>query len=97
MLPNPHLIDRLQTLSRLAAIIVILIGSLVILGWVFNIALLRTFLPDMTTVKLNTALCFIVSGFVLLRHRTGPSRLMLVCGIFVIAFGLLTLLEYALQ
>jgi len=91
---NPQLSARVQAGSRLAAYTVIGVGSLVILGWLLDIASLKSVLPDLGTMKFNTALCFILSGVALMRLRAGPPRLVMVVSVLVALIGLLTLIEY---
>ncbi|WP_242060524.1 methyl-accepting chemotaxis protein [Aerosakkonema funiforme] len=55
-------IARLQNLSRKASIAVIAIGCTVILGWMFNIPLFKSVFPALVSMKVNTALCFILAG-----------------------------------
>lgn len=55
-------IASLQWFSKAASIIVFLIGFTVILGWQFDIALLKSILPGLVTMKVNTAICFMLSG-----------------------------------
>ena len=59
---TPNLIASLQTFSRKASVGAITIGSIVILGWMFNIPLFKSILPGLVTMKANTALCFIFAG-----------------------------------
>jgi signal transduction histidine kinase len=89
----------LQSFSKKASIAVTLIGGVVILGWIFDIALLKSVLPGLVSMKVNTALCFILGGVSLwLWHRQSATRMMrrvgLVCAILVLLIGLFTLIEY---
>ncbi|NJL10603.1 MAG: histidine kinase, partial [Calothrix sp. SM1_7_51] len=53
--------------ATLAAFIAIFVGSLVLLGWQFDIDIIKSgFSSSGTTIKVNTALCFIFSGVSLL-------------------------------
>ena len=96
-----NLIPSLRTFSRKAGIAVIVIGSMVIVGWMFNIPALKTVLPGLVTMKANTAACFILSGTALWlwhRHPTDQSKRLwaqILAGI-VLGIGLLTLLQYGL-
>ncbi len=51
---------RLFTISILTA----LLGFLVIAGWVFKIPVLESAFPGYVSMKLNTAICFIIAGFI---------------------------------
>lgn len=82
-----------------AAVIQMVIGSLVLGGWAFKIPLLQSLLPELTTMKPLTAVGNILAGIALwhLRSATDPSwqkTLGQVCASLVIALGGLLLLEY---
>ena len=48
--------------SRLSAGVVVTSGVLVMCGWAFDIALLRTFFPGLPPIPVNAALAFILTG-----------------------------------
>ena len=64
-LATASLVVRTQAISRVAAIGVIAVGGLVMLGWVFNSVPLKSILSGLATMKFNTALCFYLSGIAL--------------------------------
>lgn len=90
---DPRLVARLQSLSRLAAGIVIAVGCLVIIGWLFHIEPLKNVLPGLATMKFNTALAFTLAGIALFNLRSQP-RITWVAAVTVIAVGGLTLSQY---
>lgn len=51
--------------SKGLAIFVAISGAIVMLGWIFDIAILKSILPGWVTMKFNTAVCFILSGMTL--------------------------------
>ncbi|MDB5032694.1 PAS domain-containing sensor histidine kinase [Mucilaginibacter sp.] len=70
------------------------LGILVVIGWIFNILILKAVLPGFTTMKVNTALCFIALGMALNLILTGKSRsLYLISAGFVFLLCLLSLLQ----
>lgn len=87
-------------ISQLTSLFVIAIGCVVLFGWQFDISLLKSGFPGMTsTMKANTALCFLLAGVSLrllqyqrltrLHYRIAQGTAGL-----VIVIGLLTLSEY---
>jgi len=82
-----------------AAAISALVGALVLAGWVFGVETLKSVVPGLTSMKVNTAVSFILAGvalFVVARDGTGrPLRVAAqACSALMLAVGLLTLAEY---
>lgn len=44
------------------AICVMIVGLMVMYGWIFDISILKSILPMWVTMKFSTALCFLISG-----------------------------------
>jgi len=72
--------ERFATASRLAAAFVTVVGLLVLVGWTLDVSLLKRVFPGFVTMKVNTALAFVLLGVALLllssRHIT-PRRALL--------------------
>ncbi|MGB7890497.1 MAG: PAS domain S-box protein [Microcoleus sp.] len=90
-----------KRISQMASLLVIAIGCLVLLGWQFDISLLKSGFPDTdmtSTMKANTAICFLLAGVslrLLQYQRTQPhNRIAQGMAGFIIIMGLLTLSEY---
>ncbi|HSF75805.1 MAG TPA: hybrid sensor histidine kinase/response regulator, partial [Microcoleus sp.] len=88
-----------KRISQIASLLVIAIGCLVLIGWQFDISLLKTGVPGMTsTMKANTALCFLLAGVSLrlLQYQRTRLHYRVAQGTagFIIIIGLLTLSEY---
>lgn len=73
MQSNFPLLNTFKSISRISAIIVISIGGIVLFGWAFNIALLKSLITHLPKMMPNTALCFILSGISLLLLQEKPS------------------------
>jgi PAS domain S-box-containing protein len=87
--------------SQLAACAVVAFGALVLLGWGLDVAALKSVVPGLVTMKVNTAFCFIFSGvaLALLREeRSNRRRRRLAAGMVwvVLAICTVTLAEYLL-
>ncbi|MFH1698901.1 MAG: hypothetical protein ABH882_07575 [Candidatus Omnitrophota bacterium] len=52
-------------ISKGLAIFVAITGAIVMLGWIFNIGILKSILPVWVTMKFTTAVCFVLSGITL--------------------------------
>ncbi|HMD80529.1 MAG TPA: hypothetical protein VKE92_04420, partial [Anaerolineales bacterium] len=93
---NPRLLSFYRAVSRAAGGIVLAVGLLALAGWLFNIPTLTSLLPGMATMKVNTALGFILCGISLwlLNHEQtkNPIRLLpAACAGIVLLIAMLTL------
>lgn len=96
---SSHERSVLLSISQIASVIVILIGCMVIVGWMFNISMLKSVFPGLVTMKANTAIGFILGGTCISFWHRGSResqsrRIALICAILVVALGLLTLIQY---
>ena len=99
-------IAAVQSFSKKASIAVIAIGCTVILGWIFDLQLLKSILPGLVTMKANTAVCFILGGFSLFMQQRRRAELtarkpqkiakflISSCSFLIILISLLTLAQY---
>ncbi|MEG4284974.1 PAS domain S-box protein [Microcoleus sp. A006_D1] len=100
-------IIALQSFSKKAGIAVIAIGCTVILGWIFDLQLLKSILPGLVSMKANTAVCFILGGFSLflqqrrraklttIKHQKIDNLLIYSSSFLIILISLLTLVQYS--
>jgi signal transduction histidine kinase/CheY-like chemotaxis protein len=87
-------------IAQAMAMLTILLGLVVLLGWALHIESLKTVLPSFVSMKVNTALCFVLSGAsLLIGYLTRPAAWKKTCSfvlvLIVILIGAITLLEYA--
>ncbi len=71
---NEDLVNRLKTFSEFTGIIIVIIGVLVLIGWAFNISILKSAGPSLSTIKSNVGLAFIFIGFSLMVTTNQPNK-----------------------
>src|SRR5437868_13535127 len=91
---------RFADLSLWAGWIVILLGGLTLVGWIFGVNILKTAFPGLISMKANTAVCLILAGISLLLQarptvRVGRTRAGRFLAFVVVLISFLTLAEYA--
>src|SRR5689334_21834593 len=90
---------RLHQIARTCSVIVIAIGGMGIVGLAFEVGALTSGIPGLVSIKINTAVAFVVAGSSLLlqmrpptpQHSTWAGR---ACGLAVAVIGGATLFEY---
>ena len=97
-----HSIFSLRSLSQAGSATAIVVGLLVLVGWISDIPSLKSVLPSLAAMKANTALAFILAGVslcLLQREQTSQStrRIGQACAAVVALVGMLTLSEYVLD
>jgi PAS domain S-box-containing protein len=100
-------IAALQSFSKKAGIAVIAIGCTVMLGWIFDLQLLKSIFPELQSMKANTAVCFILSGLSLflqqrrraklttIKHQNIDKALIVASSSLIILISLFTLVQYS--
>ncbi|MBD1826312.1 PAS domain S-box protein [Microcoleus vaginatus GB1-A2] len=100
-------IAAVQSFSKKASVAVIAIGCTVIVGWIFDLQLLKSIVPGLVTMKANTAVCFILGGCSLFiqqrrraeltarKHQKITNILIYSCSFLIILISLLTLVQYS--
>lgn len=84
----------LSTLVVSSAVVVLLLGTVVLLGWYTHNTSLIQINPDFVPMQYNTALGFFLSGVILLFMNTNRKIIFTLIGSIVLLIGLITLLEY---
>src|SRR5574337_352973 len=98
---SDRLRSRLQWIPYGASASAVLAGSLVLIGWWFDIVVLKRLWVGIHTVKANTALAFVLTGVALGLSQTAftsgwSRRAVRICASIVVLLSLLTLSEYLL-
>ncbi len=99
---NPRLLSSLEALSRASSCLIAVVGLAVLLGWYFDIELLRAGLPGRTPVNPATALALLLAACALWMHHQARGRpdsapvrwLAVTVASLVIALGVITLTGY---
>jgi PAS domain S-box-containing protein len=94
-------------ISSVAGLVAMAAGTIVLVGWLAGLRMLTSVIPDYATIKVNTALCFVLAGLSLwllrrssvqpIAFRPNQGRLGQVCALLVGLVGLLTIGEYCLR
>ena len=110
LIENPEVVHRttvapivrrvvlLELFSRVASVLTIAIGGLVLVGWFFHIRTLQSVSPGLVTMKVNTAAAFVLTGtsLGLLRAGRSPTQMRYLgcaCAGLAALVGFLTLTE----
>lgn len=100
--PSKNRTKTLRIVAPLIGILTIFVGGMVLVGWTFDITLLKSIRPDWVSMKPNTAIGFVLTGFAILFapgsalfYQPSTARLARWCGGVVGLIGLLLLIEYA--
>ncbi len=91
--------SRFRLLSEISSVLVIIFGSIVLMGWLWDIQILRSFGAHLVSMKVNTAISIILTGLTLwfLQEKRAKGAYLLFARIFasiIILISLLTLLQY---
>src|ERR1700756_1619009 len=83
---------------KILSFVVMVVGVLVMLGWIFNVQVLETMLPNSVTMKFNTALSFVFGGLSLffiartVEGKQGISQIALPASDLIISLTILGIL-----
>ena len=92
---------RLRSFPQTTGTLIVVLGVLVLGGWLFDFQILKSVFPGLVPMKANTAVCFILAGISLLLQAAsaGPANgrnrtLARLASGLVLGVGVLTLAEY---
>jgi signal transduction histidine kinase len=88
---------KYKTTIKSIAIISVLTGMSVIVGWLFHVEIITTIFEGYASMKFNTAVCFVLAGSVLLLffHKKKYSEvLQKIFSTIIILIGAISFLEY---
>src|SRR4029450_12420715 len=71
---NQRLLSSLEALSRASSCLIAVVGVAVLVGWKFDIELLRAGLPGRTPVNPATALALLLAACALWMHHQAKGR-----------------------
>jgi PAS domain S-box-containing protein len=99
MVGTTDLVERFRFFPELSSILIVIAGFLVLLGWAFDISILKSPGAGFSTIKTNAAVALIFIGFSLwllqTKRITGNMRsISQISALIVTLIGLLTLIEY---
>jgi signal transduction histidine kinase len=90
----------LVRLSRRASCALILVGALVLLGWLFHLQILKSAAPGFIAMNPLSAVLFIIGGSALVRAgnrtRKRPDMIVLICGVILLLGGMTKIVECCL-
>ena len=96
---NQNRLTKFRKLSEFFSVIIVIIGLIVLIGWMFNISILKSPGSGFSTIKSNVGLVFIFIGCSLWllqtkRLNTNNRRIAQILAILVVIIGFLTISEY---
>lgn len=86
--------DTGNTFPAITAVLIMVLGLLVIVGWYLNEPLLVQIHPSLVPMQYNTALCFLLSGYSLLSIVSLQSKGISISTGVAFSIGVLTLIQY---
>jgi len=97
---DPRVVRVLRAAAIAGSLAVVVVGLLVLLGWLFDVPLLKRIHPSLASMKPNTALCFMLLGSAIwLRDPSKLTRrrrqVVGALAIAIVILGAATLCEYS--
>jgi PAS domain S-box-containing protein len=98
---NSQIVSRFERVSQVGAVVVVFVGCVVLVGWGFDLELLKCMIPGMVTIKANTAIGFVLAGASLLLRPSIRNQLLghiaRIISLIVVLIGALTLAQYVFE
>jgi PAS domain S-box-containing protein len=96
---NTSRLSQFRRFSEFLAIFIVIIGFLVLIGWMFNIAIFKSPSSAFSTIKSNVGLAFILIGFSIWLLQTkrlnkNKRRIAQILSFIVMIIAFLTIIEY---
>lgn len=66
---NSRLVTSFRSFSQFTGIFVALVGGAVLIGWMFDVSILKSIHPHLVAMKANSALCFVLISVSLWQFR----------------------------
>ncbi|MDO8489313.1 MAG: ATP-binding protein [Candidatus Omnitrophota bacterium] len=92
----------LKKISGLLSLFIFFCSLVILFGWILDIPTVKSILPYMVAIKVNTTICFVLTGLALwllqekrMNNRVG-CRVACVLALLVLLIGFLTFIEYVL-
>ncbi len=83
--------------SRRASVVVVVIGALVLVGWLLHVQVLKSSAPHLIAMNPLTAILFILSGFALLQAtaagKKSSNKVVVICATLVLLGGAMKIAE----
>jgi len=92
----PRITFSFSAFATIASIVTMLTGLFVLIGWQFDITILKTFALSADTMKPNTAACFLLAGlalFFLQRSYYFANNIVRFLALVIILMGILSLFQ----
>lgn len=79
------------TLLTSVSLFTITLALTVIAGWLFDVTILQSIIPGFISMKINTAICFLLSGMLLMSLTLGKwNNGYRLVALFIVVFGIVT-------
>ena len=99
---EPPRARRLKYFAAFASLFSAIVGALALVGWGFHVGFLKNWAAGPSTVKINTAICFLLIGASLWLQRNADDRLVAsknlaarIAAVAAVLLGLVSAAEYA--